>query len=192
MNMELKKKLTLKFRLIFTGIVTLLFGLHLAWDYDHGGVPSHHFLHNEDLPAISNWWGVVILPVFTWFLLSLIKKRGNATKESDRFDSWMAIRYGFLSTLLFGLTLSYFFAIGSNIPGNMMLGLLVISFIIPIYRSEYLLGFVLGMFYTFGGILPIIIGVVLWTIFTINYKWIRKGVLFLISKINSTLTKKQP
>lgn len=189
--MELKKKLTLKFRLIFTGIVTLLVGLHLAWDYFHGGVPSHHLLNNEDLSAISNWWGVLILPVFTWFLLSQIKKRGNPAKGPDRFDSWLAIRCGFFSTLLFGLALSYFFTIGSDIPGNMMLGLLAISFVIPIHRPEYLLGFILGMFYTFGVILLVTIGTVLWLLFTVYYKLIRRGVLFLFSKINSTTAGKE-
>ncbi len=189
--MAFKNKFTLTFRILFTTLVTLLIGLHLAWDYFHEGVPSHHLLHREDLPSISNWWGILLLPLFTWFLLSRIKRRSQTAKPPSRYDSWQAIFFGFLGTLWFGLALSYLFTIGSDSTGTMMLGLIALSFLIPVYRAEYLLGFVVGMFYTFGGILPIVIGCVLWVLFTINYKLIRTGFLFLVSKINSTIAGKQ-
>jgi hypothetical protein len=184
------KHFTFTFRILFTALVTLLIGLHLAWDYFHEGVPSHHLLHREDLPSISNWWGFLLLPLFTWFLLFRIKRRSVATPQPGRYDSWQAICYGFLVMLIFGLALSYLFTIGSDFTGTMMLGLIVISFLIPVYRAEYLLGFVVGMFYTFGGILPILIGTLLWLVYTLNYKVIRTGFLYLVSKINLKTSRK--
>ncbi len=177
------EKLTLKIRIIFTAIVTLLIWTHLAWDYFHEGVPTHHILHREDLPGISNWWGGIVLPLLTWFLLVLIQNKVNQHDKSDVKNSLIYFFYRFLGALMFGVLLSFFFTIGSDIPGYMMIGIILISFFVSLFRPEYLLGFVLGMTYTFGAILPIGIGIVLTIIFIIAYKIVRSGILFLISKI---------
>lgn len=43
--------------------MALLFAMTLlAWEYTHGGVVSHHFLDRRDMPAISNWWSLAVLP----------------------------------------------------------------------------------------------------------------------------------
>ena len=78
--------------------------------------------------------------------------------------------------------MSIFFTIGSDLPGYMMIGIMPLSFFIPLYRPEYLLGFVLGMTYTFGPILPIIVAIILTVIFIISYKLIRYGILYIVSK----------
>ncbi|MBZ9731736.1 hypothetical protein LB467_18815, partial [Salegentibacter sp. JZCK2] len=49
----------------------------LFWDYFHDGVASHHILNKKELPAISNWWGGILLPVLSWVLLGRIEKRFN-------------------------------------------------------------------------------------------------------------------
>ena len=180
--MDLNEKLSLKNRLLFTGIVTLLVWVNLIWDYLHEGVPTHHVLHREDLPGISNWWGGIAVPLFTWFLLNRIAKRVNNNKTADTNKLNNPIS-GFWGALLFGIILSFFFTIGSNIPGYMMIGVMLISFFIPLYKAEFLLGFIIGMTYTFGGILPIGIGILLMIIFTITYKFVRTGMLYLVSKI---------
>ena len=46
--MDLNKKVSLKNRILFTGIVSLLVLVNLIWDYPHKGVPSHYFLQRED------------------------------------------------------------------------------------------------------------------------------------------------
>jgi hypothetical protein len=178
----MNQKLTLKKRLIFTGIVTILIWGHLAWDYFHGGVPTHHMLHRGDLPGISNWWGGIVLPLFTWFLLYLIQKRMSVSDKSNSNSDLIHFVYRFLGALLFGIVLSSFFTIGSDIPGYMMIAIIVLSFFIPLYRPEYLLGFVLGMTYTFGAILPMGIGIILTVISIISYKFIRYGILYMASK----------
>jgi len=182
--MDLNEKLSLKNRLSFTGIVTLLVWVNLIWDYLHKGVPSHHILHREDLPDISNWWGGIAVPLITWFLLIRIAKRANNNQTSGTNKLNNAI-YGFLGALLFGIILSFLFTIGSNIPGYMMIGVILVSLFIPLYKAEFLLGFVIGMTYTFGGVLPVVIGIILTILFAIAYEFVRTGMLYLVSKVGS-------
>ena len=78
--------------------------------------------------------------------------------------------------------MSFFFTIGSEIPGYMMIAIIPLSFFVPLYRPEYLLGFVLGMTYTFGAILPMGFGIILTVICIISYKFIRYGILYMASK----------
>ncbi len=62
----------------------------------------------------------------------------------------------------------------------MMLAVILLSFFIPLYKPEYLLGMILGMSYTFGANLPILVAIVMMLIFLIAYKLIRFGVLLLL------------
>lgn len=49
----------------------------------------------------------------------------------------------------------------------------ILSFIVPIFFSEFILGFVLGMTYTFGAILPTAFVLVLAALGLLIYKFIR-------------------
>ena len=179
--------LTLKFRITFTGVITILVWISLAWDYFNEGVPTHHILQSEDLPGVSNWWGGIAIPLITWFLLSRIARR---TKNNQNNANELAqLKYGFLGALSFGIILSILFTLGSDLPGYMMIGAIIISFFVPLYKAEYLLGFIIGMTYTFGGVLPIIIVLLLFIVFTITYKLIRSAVIFLVSKIGAKSTE---
>jgi TRAP-type C4-dicarboxylate transport system permease small subunit len=73
----MKNQLTQKRRLLITVVITLVLGAHIGWDYFHGGIPTHYILHSKDMPGIPNWWGALVLPVFTYFLLFRISKRLN-------------------------------------------------------------------------------------------------------------------
>ena len=178
-------KLTLKNRIIFTAIVTLLIWTNLAWDYFHDGVPTHYLLHRKDLPGISNWWGGIAIPLLTWFLLYRIKRRTYDKGINEASNTSKRVTYGFIGALLIGILMSFFFTIGTDVPGYMIIGLFILSFFIPIYRAEHLLGFVLGIVYTFGGILPILFGSIFVLIFAIDYLAIRSFILYLISKTSS-------
>jgi len=180
--------MTSKIRLILMGIVTLLMWAHLGWDYFHGGVPTHHIGMSENLPGISNWWGGIVLPLLTWFLLIRIQNRLKESVESGIKTNLRNIFYGFLGSLMFGVLFSFFFVhgyfpSGSDLPQYVLLTLILISFFIPLYRAEYLLGFVVGMTYTFGPIIPIGLGLLLMILFAITYKYIRSGILFVLSMI---------
>jgi uncharacterized protein YacL len=171
-------------RLYFTGIITIFVGSLLAWDHYHGGVPTHHVLQRADLPGISNWWGAVLLPLITWFLTYRIQKRvvSNDNSQVSKFPK--NIIYGFTGALIFGIILSVFFTLGSaEMPFYMLIGLLFLALFSPIYRAECLLGFVIGMTFTFGGVLPVVIGSVFSTIGALLYLLLRPAILYVSSRI---------
>lgn len=71
----MSKEMFYKTQLYFTAIITIAIWSLLIWEHYHGGVPSHHILAREDLPEFSNWWGGLLLPLLSFFLLYRIKKR---------------------------------------------------------------------------------------------------------------------
>ena len=176
-------KLTLKHRIIFTAVVTILMVLHLLWDFFHDGVPNHHILHRQDLPSISNWWGAIILPLITWFLLYRIQTRIGKSVGLQSKNSLISIGYRILGALVFGLIISFSFSIGSELPSYMMIAAILIAFFIPLYLSEFLLGYILGTAFTFGVIIPLAGGSILALISLFIYKVLRAGILYLISKM---------
>ena len=178
----MNRGISLKFRILLTALVSLLVWAHLAWDYYHEGVPTHYLLHSKDMPGISNWWGGLSLPIATFLLLYWGHKNLLKINEKDVLKSRKKLVSGFLKALVFGILLSIFFSMGSPAPGYMMLAAIVLSFFVPLYRPEYLLGGILGMSYTFGANLPILIAFVMLLIFIVAYKLIRFGVLLLLGK----------
>lgn len=185
--------MSLKTRLYFTGAITILTWLLLAWDYYHGGVPSHNILQREDLPEFSNWWGGLLLPLLTWFLLYRIQKRmSNARDGNSQVPKFsINIVYAFIGALCFVILLSMFFTLGyMDPPFYMLIGLLLLALFLPIYRAECFLGFVNGMIYTFGGVLPI--GIV--TLFTLTgailFLLVRPGILFVTSRLSNLVSTK--
>lgn len=182
----MNKKMFLKFRIYFTAIVTFLIWALLLWDHFHGGVPSHHILANKDLPSISNWWGGFLVPLLTWLLLYRIQVRIDHQKQvpAEVLALLKKVLYGFIGSLLFGILLSIFFSFGySDICGYMILTLLPVGLCFPIYRAECLLGFVIGMTYTFGAILPTAIGAILALLGALLYLFLRKAILYTSSKL---------
>lgn len=182
------KKTFIKRRLYFTLIVTIGIWSQLLWDHLHGGVPNHHILHQEDLPAISNWWGGLLLPLLTLLLtyriqIRLIRKND---KKHDTLNFSQKYIYRFLFALSFGILLSVFFTLGyTDLSGYMMYGLLLLALFFPIYRAEYFLGFVIGMTYTVGAVLPTGAGIILTLTGVILYLYVRKGIIFIVRKIVS-------
>lgn len=85
---------------------------------------------------------------------------------------------GAIGALCFGVLLSVFFSLGNDqVTGAMFESLFLIALFTPIYRAEYLLGFVLGMAYTFGGVLPSIVGSFVALIAMVIYCYVRAGLL---------------
>ena len=180
-----------KTRLYFTGIITISIWSLLTWDYYHGGVPSHHILHRKDLPEFSNWWGGLLLPLLIWFLLYRIQKRISNNKDENSPVSKFSINilYGFMGALFFGILLSAFFTFGYiEIPFYMLMGLMLLALFLPIYQAECFLGFIIGMTFTFGGMLPIGIGSILTLIGAVLYLFVRPVILFVKSKLVNLAT----
>lgn len=168
-----------KRRFLLTLLVALCIWSLLIWQYFHGGVPSHHLLHRNDLPSVSNWWGGILLPFLTWFLVGRVNIREGAKNTN-------AVIGGFFGALFYGIALSASFVNGfEQISSLMGPGLLIIALFFPIYRSQYFLGFVIGMAYTFGALLPTGFGVVVGLISFVIYNYIRPIPLYLFRKLSS-------
>jgi hypothetical protein len=151
-------------RILLTGLVMLAEVAHLAWEHSHGGVQSRHLLHRADLPAISNWWGALVLSALAWFLLGRILSRTVSSPQVAGASPRRPARIlaGFFASLLFGTALAVAFTNGNeSVTSYMFLSMFPIALLVPVYRSEYVLGFVLGMTFTFGVVLPTVVGCVI-------------------------------
>jgi hypothetical protein len=173
-----------KIQLYITAAATFAIWLLLIWEYTHGGVLSHHVLQREDLPAFSNWWGGLLIPLLTWFLLHRIQKRISIDSENIRVSK--TIIYAFIAALTFGILLSLFFTWGySEISFYMVISLFLLAFFFPIYRAECFLGFVLGMTFTFGGVLPLLIISIFSVIGAVLFLIVRPAILFVVARVKN-------
>jgi hypothetical protein len=173
-----------RIRLYITAMVTIAIWSILAWNHYQGGVPSHSILARADMPSISNWWGGLLLPILTWFLLYRIQRRlaNSATEKLSGSPLPMEVVYGFAGALLFGILLSTFYTLGyPDIPGYMVNSIFIIALFYPIYRAECLLGFVIGMTFTFGAVLPTGIGTIFALIGAVLYLGVRSLLLKFVS-----------
>ena len=130
----------------------------LAHEHLNGGVRSHHLLDRRDLPAISNWFGLVVLPVLGWLLG--VRLRNRMTSDTTKAP-WVRIGICLVCSLLYGAVMAASFELGAPaITSDLFLGLFLLAVIFPVYRVEYIFGFVVGMAFTFGAVLPALVAVV--------------------------------
>jgi hypothetical protein len=126
---------------------------HLGWEYTHGGIQSHHLLNRQDLPAISNWWGLLLLPVLGWFA-----SRAAARQVSAKDGTVVKVLAAFAGSLLLGAALSAAFAMGNEeVTSGLFFATLATGLVLRTYRAEYMFGFVLGMMFVFGAVLPALV-----------------------------------
>lgn len=143
----------------FTCFIALAIWLLLFWQYNHSGVPSHHLLQRADLPAISNWWGAILLPLLSWTLLTLIEKQQTKVNCGNNFN---VIAINFICALSYGAVLSQSFALGySNISSIMFPSILFFALFFKVYKAEFVLGFILSMSIVFGAVLPTIFAILI-------------------------------
>ena len=181
-----------KIKALIVGVVTFLIFNFLFWEHFHGGVTSHHLLHQQDLPSISNWWSGILLPILTWFLLSRIEKRldKNNSQTPKTNNSFSTIFWLFITGLAFGILLSTSFTYEYKpFLDNVLYLIIILSFIIPVYYSEFILGFILGMTYTFGAIIPTVFILIVAIIGLVAYRFIRPIVLRLIMRLGNNFNK---
>ncbi|NHA14850.1 hypothetical protein [Thioalkalivibrio sp. XN279] len=143
-------------QLAVTSGVFALVVLHLGWELMRGGVVSHHFLARADMPSISNWWGLVLVPALAWFVAGRVLGRGTHNELGDGLIPANIRRAlpAFCGALVYGGIFALSFAFAFGVERYLVLAPFAIGVVLPIYRGEYILGFVLGMMFTFGGILP--------------------------------------
>jgi hypothetical protein len=165
------------------GVTLVLLSL-LTWQQLHGGVPAHSFLARDDFPRISNWWGVLVLPVLTWFLTGRVRARMQHEDGVNAAATFHSAHRGLVAALLYGAALATAFTFGqSDITSSLFFALPVIGIVLPIHRAEYVLGFVLGMTYTFGGVLPTVVASAMSAVTALLYLVLRPAVLWLLARI---------
>lgn len=167
----MNQQLLSRTRLYFTAVVTLITWSMLVWQYLHEGVPSHHLLHRADLPAVSNWWGGLLLPALSWILLGRIQKRILRQAEEKRGHYATFVLAGFVCALSYGTILSFTFLSGfEQVATALFYAILFFALFWKVYRAEYLLGFILSMSVAFGAVLPTIFATIIAVVAAILYK----------------------
>ena len=167
-------------RLYLPALVLIAELAHLTWEYLNGGVISHHILARSDMPAISNWWGLVLLPVLAWLLAGRIHRRIALPSDGKTKVTALPLNviFGFIGSLLLGVLLSFSFIHGyETITSYLFPGLLLLALLMPIYRAECVLGFILGMTFTFGAVLPTIFASIIATISAVTNLYIHPVIL---------------
>jgi drug/metabolite transporter (DMT)-like permease len=140
-------------RLALAALALLAEALHLGWEAQHGGIVSHHLLQNADLPALSNAWGLLLLPALAAWAAGRLPRRPATTRD------WLPVALGFVLPLVCGAALSLAFSLKLQaVTEAIFFGLLLLAVLLPAHRPESLLGFVLGMSWTFGAVLPALAG----------------------------------
>lgn len=144
----------------YLALAALAIGVvHLGYEHLNGGVQSHHLLNRSDLPAVSNWLGLLILPLLGSVLGLRVR---NHSMSSGRSALPAGAWVGLVGSFLYGAALASAFELdASAVTSGLFLGLFVLAVALPIYRAEYILGFVVGMTFTFGAVLPALVASVL-------------------------------
>lgn len=151
------RRAVLRSRLVLTLCGLAAEALHLGWEHRHGVVQAHHLLDDPSLPAISNWWGLLVVPLLVWFTLGRIQRRAATLVQAgsrERFATLVRLR--FVLALAWGGALALAYAHGHPLVGALFLGTFAIAPVVQGYRAEYLLGFALGMTFTFGAAFPVL------------------------------------
>lgn len=171
-----------KISIYFTlGITTVLDTL-LLYQYFSDGIPSHHFLARKEMPLVSNAWGIVTIPAFTWFLVWRIAKR--IFNQTDTIEFPKNVLAAFSVSLVFGVALGLSIQYGfKTFTGNVPIILFTLALFFRTYRAECFLGFVLGLTYFVGGVLPIVVGSVFLALSAITYLYIRSFALWIVALI---------
>lgn len=146
-----------RWRIALTLAVLLAEVTHLAFEHLQGGIVSHHLLARPDLPAVWNGWGLLLLPAMAWFV------SGRVARRLDRQVDRRRVLRGAL--VGFGAALSLAFVGGlENGAAAVLLSAFALGLLLPAYRAECLLGFVLAMTFVFGAVLPLLVGGVVATV----------------------------
>lgn len=144
-------------RLTLAALALMAEALHLGWEALHGGIASHHLLQRADLPALSNAWGLLLLPALAAWAAGRLPRAAAAPR------AWLPVALGFALPVLLGAALSLAFQLHLQVLTEaLFFGLLLLALLLPAHRPECLLGYVLGMSWTFGAVLPTLVGGVIY------------------------------
>lgn len=134
----------------------------LVVEHFNGGIKTHHFLARADLPGFSNWLSLLVLPLLG--ITVAVREVALRTKlQGTASTSRLAVAAAFAA--VYGAALSASFLFGLEQLSLVLFGsLFLISVALPVYRAEYILGFVVGMTIAFGSVIPLVFAVVFATL----------------------------
>ncbi|VXB43345.1 conserved membrane hypothetical protein [Luteimonas sp. 9C] len=143
-------------RIALTLAVLLAEAGHLAFEHLRGGIVSHHLLARPDLPAVWNGWGLLLLPAMAWWVSGRVAHR--MARRTDRRRVLRGALVGFGIAFGFGTALSLAY-VGDLAHGAsaVLFSAFALGLVLPAYRAECLLGFVLAMTLVFGAVLPLLV-----------------------------------
>ena len=149
---------------------------HLGFEHFSGGIKTHHFLARADLPGFSNWFGLAVLPLLGLLLAARIRSVNRNGEQSFLPHGIAAAAAG---SLAYGamLATSFYFGV-EQVSLLVFLGLFLCALLLPVYRIEYIFGFVVGMTFTFGSVIPLVFALV----FAAISFAVRHTVAFIVSK----------
>lgn len=155
----------------------------ITFEHFDGGVITHYPLADDNLPGISNWWGMLTIPLLTWITFSYTGRRNN--KDNSRPPAHSFKNPYLLGGLVFGVIVGLLWEIGQEemLQYFILLPWLLALFV-KVYLPQSLLGFALGMLYTFGGVLPIAIGLVLQVVGFLIYVIFHRLALWVFARFN--------
>lgn len=167
-----------KIKIYTLTFVIIFIVFHLSWEYLNGGVVRHHLLQDQNLPAFSNWWEILILPLFTLFSFSRLKNRLTGLSENKIPKK---IIFAFLGMILFCIIQSITFLYGQiNLTMYLTLGMLGVGLFLPIYKVEYIFGYLLGSSFMFGPVIPFI-GILMMIIVSVTSNLLIKPLILKIT-----------
>jgi hypothetical protein len=152
----------------------------VAFEYFNGGVKTHHVLARADLPGFSNWLALLVLP-----LLGIVLAIRARSEPGDRASGFFSPRLaaGTAGSLVYGAALAASFLVGlEQVSLVLFLGIPVCALAFPIYRAEYIFGFVTGMTIAFGSVIPLALALFF---ATVSFVLRRVGVL-LVSAVRGS------
>ncbi len=148
-------------RVLFVASLSVVYWALLGWQHTHGGVPAHSFMARDDMPKMSNWWGALTIPLLAVVLTGLLQRRLEKLR-ADPVAADRALRhatFAFVGALLYALAMAVSFSIDRESPiiATLFFALPAVAVLLPIFRPEYLLGFVLGLTYVLGPVIPLVV-----------------------------------
>jgi hypothetical protein len=127
----------------------------VAFEHFNGGVQTHYFLARGDLPGFSNWLSLLVLPL----LGSVLTIRARSETDGRAGSFFLpTLAAGTAGSLVYGAALAASYLLGlEQLSVVLFFGLFVCTLAFPIYRAEFIFGFVLGMTIAFGSVIPLAI-----------------------------------
>ena len=166
-------------------LVTLPYWGLLAYQYTHGGVSGPSFLARADMPTISNWWGGLTLPLAGYILTGRVQRRLAAFgAQAAQADTALRVAAAALvGAALYGASMALGFSTGHDeVSSFLFTALPLVGLLFPVFRAEYLLGFIAALSMVFGGVLPLIIASGVAIMSLVLHATIRRGVRWLYAR----------